>query len=101
MLSRCTFVDDWSRVPDDALRIVSTRATERDIMAEFLSGRQTTEYLAIDEVQNNTTWITADKNISKHLNKYCYEYEKCCLFVGAVVRMTYNVRNSPVTFSQG
>jgi hypothetical protein len=57
--------------------------------------------VAVDEVQNNTNWVIADRNISKHLNKACQEYDKCRMFVGAVVRMTYNERHGSVHFSEG
>jgi hypothetical protein len=101
VLAECTFVDNWKNVPDDAVRIVSTRAAEHEVMEEFLSGRVTTEYVANDEVQNNTNWVAADMHITNNLNRCCYEYDKCRLFIGAVVRMTYNERHSSVPFSQG
>jgi hypothetical protein len=102
VLTQCAFVPDWNHVPDNAVRIVSTRAAENEIMEEFLSSKQTTEYIAVDEVQNNTTWSLSDQGITNRLNKVCYEYERCRLFVGAIVRMTYNDRRSgSVIFSQG
>jgi hypothetical protein len=102
VLSHCNFVNDWKDVPDNAVRIVSTRAAEHEVMEQFLSTKNTIEYYAVDEVQNNTTWIAADKTISKRLNKSCYVYDRCRLFIGTVVRMTYNERRgSMMIFSQG
>ena len=101
VLSQCTFIDDWANVPQEAVRIVSTRAAEQIVMREFLSTKTTTAYMATDEVQNNTTWEAADTAVTNRLNNACYEYDKCELFVGAVIRMTYNERHGTVQFSQG
>ena len=49
VMEHCTFVDDWKNVPENAVRIVSTRAAEQTVMEEFLSGRITREYSALDE----------------------------------------------------
>jgi hypothetical protein len=101
ILSQCRFVDDWTSVPDDAVRIVSTRAAEQVVMEQFLANKVTYEYSAGDEVLNNSSWVTADRSVTNRLNKVCYEYEKCRLFLGAVVRMTYNERRGTTAFSQG
>ena len=70
-------------------------------MDEFLATKNTTDYLAVDEVQNNTSWIEAAPYTSRKLDKNCYEYLNCRLFVNAIVRMTYNERHGAVRFSQG
>ena len=101
VIENCTFVSDWKHVPENAVRIVSTRAAEEKVMDEFLSTKITKEYLAVDEVQNNTTWINAASYISQKLDRSCYEYSKCRLFIHAIVRMTYNERHATTQFSQG
>ena len=57
--------------------------------------------MAVDEVQNNTSWVSAASYISKKLDNACYEYSNCRLFVNAVIRMTFNERHHAITFSQG
>ena len=101
VLANCTFVADWKHVPETAVRIVSTRAAEQKVMDEFLIGRETTEYVATDEVQNNTLWVPAGPYITRKIDRACYEYFRCRLFVNAVIRMTYNERQATVNFSQG
>ena len=101
VLQSCSFVPDWKDIPDGAVRIVSTREAEKAVMDEFLANKNTTDYLAVDEVQNNTSWIEAAPYISRKLDKVCYEYLNCRLFVNAIVRMTYNERHAAVHFSQG
>ena len=97
VLQNCTFIGDWKDVPDNVVRIVSTRAAEQKVMDEFLAKKKTTEYIASDEVQNNTTWINAAPYISQKLDRTCYEYSTCRLFVSAIVRMTYNERHTSIT----
>jgi hypothetical protein len=102
VLGECRFEPDWSSVPDTAVRIVPTKAAEAKVMDEFLRGRQITSFVAIDEVQNGAVWVTASERISMQLNKTCYEYDVCKLYLNAVVRMTYNRRQDGVKiFSQG
>jgi hypothetical protein len=103
VLRECRFEDDWSSVPDLALRIVPTKAAENAVMEQFLQGRQTTSFTAIDEVQNGSIWERATQRITSQLNKNCYEYDICKLYVNAVVRMTYNCRkeDGSTIFSQG
>jgi hypothetical protein len=100
-MNLCTFVDDWSRVPDTAVRIVSTKKAEEQVMKDFLKGRQTVSYIALDEVQNGVVWQSAAARVSMQLNKRCYEYQVCDLYLHAVVRMTYNERQGAHPFSQG
>ncbi len=103
VLTECRFEDDWSTVPDVAVRIVPTKAAEKHVMDQFLQGRQTTSYTAIDEVQNGAVWERASERVTAQLNKNCYEYDVCKLYVNAVVRMTYNCRrqDGSTLFSQG
>jgi hypothetical protein len=100
-MSVCSTAENWSEVPSNAVRIVSTRAAEQTLMDQFLATQQTVQFEAVDEVQNHSRWVPADKAVSKKLSRSCYEYETCRLFVGAVVRMTYNEKHASVRFSQG
>jgi hypothetical protein len=70
-------------------------------MDQFLATKTTIDFVAVDEVQNNTTWILAVSQVSRRLDNALYEYALCRLFVNAVVRMTYNERQGSVKFSQG
>ena len=101
VMRECTFERDWSTVPDIAVRIVSTKAAELTVTEEFLAGRETKSYQAMDEVPNGVVWEPAGAHISKILNKRCYEYDVCKLYMNAVVRMTYNDRQCAHPFSQG
>ena len=101
LVAHCRVAADWSLVPDNAVRIVSTRAAEQAVMEQFLATRDTRSFVAIDEVQNNTNWVTAVQQVTKRLDKALYEYGVCRLFVNAVVRMTYNERRRAIHFSQG
>ena len=101
LLTHCAVAADWSEVPENAVRIVSTRAAEQAVMEQFLAGKTTKDYVAVDEVQDNTSWVTAVAHVTKRLNNSLYEYDVCKLFVNAVVRMTYNERRGAVQFSQG
>ena len=44
---------------------------------------------------------TAGAQVTKQLNKRCYEYDECKLFVKAVDRMTNNERQGRHQFRQG
>lgn len=50
VLAQCRFEDTWSTVPDYAVRIVPTREAERAVVNEYLQGKTTRDYTAIDEV---------------------------------------------------
>ena len=81
---------------------MSTKVAELNVMEEFLRGRQTHSYRAVDEVQNGAVWERASERVTQTLNRTLYEYQVCKLYVGAVVRMTYNRRLDGLTvFSQG
>jgi hypothetical protein len=101
VLTECQFVPDWTHVPDVAVRIVPTKAAELKVVEQFLEGRQTKSYSAIDEVQNGAVWDRAGDRVTKKLNNAVYEYDICQLYLYAVVRMTFNSRHGTVPFSQG
>ena len=84
-----------------AVHIVSTKATEIKVTEEFLADRETRNYDAFDKVQNGIAWQTAGAQVTKQLNKRCYEYDECKLFVKAVDRMTNNERQGRHQFRQG
>ena len=101
VLEHCQFVNDWTAVPDIAVRIVPTKAAEIQVMQEYLRGRQIRSFYAVDEVQNGAVWDPAGGRVSKRLNTNCYEYDVCQLYENAIVRMTYNERHGRILFSQG
>ena len=102
VVRECRNEVDWSTVPDDAVRIVSTKAAEMKVVDEFLSGRATRSFEALDFVQNGSVWERASERVTRALNRNCYEYQTCKLYIGAVVRMTYNRRDDGASvFSQG
>jgi len=106
VLTHSHVVASWNLVPSNAVRIVSTSTAEETVMQEFLSDKQTRDFVAIDRVQNNADWVPAVKAVTTRLNRALYEYGVCRLFVNAIVRMTFNERrvigNRPViVFSQG
>jgi len=101
VLLHCRFEPNWSSVPDAAVCIVPTKKAEMDAMDTILQGRQTITFHAVDEVQNGAKWDKATERVTWKLNQNCYEYDLCRLYVGAIVRMTYNKRAGAVPFSQG
>ena len=102
VVNQCRIEPDWSTVPDDAVRIVSTKAAELQVVEDFLRDKDIRSYKALDYVQNGAVWAIAGDRVTRALNHSCYEYDICRLYVGATVRMTYNHRINGVTvFSQG
>ena len=101
ILDNCSSAVDWNAVPEDAVRIVPTKAAERSVIDTFLATRLTRSFQAIDEVLNGSVWARANNRITKRLNRDCYEYDNCRLYVRAIVCMTYNERRNAVQFSQG
>ena len=99
VVAKCRVVANWELVPTHAVRIVSTRAAENEVMENFLRTKVTRDFVAIDEVQNNVDWVSATREVSKRLDGRLYEYGLCRLYVDAVVRMTYNERNHAINFS--
>jgi hypothetical protein len=101
VLLNCRFSPDWDSVPEDAVRIVPTKKAEKTIIEKYLSSKQTTNFVAIDEVLNGTVWAKAGDRITKRLNRDCYEYDNCRIYLHAIVRMTYNEHRNATQFSQG
>jgi hypothetical protein len=101
ILDNCSSAVDWDSVPEDAVRIVSTKAAEREVIDKFLETQVTRSFKSIDEVLNGSVWARANERITKRLNRDCYEYENCRLYLRAIVCMTYNERRHAVPFSQG
>jgi predicted GIY-YIG superfamily endonuclease len=101
VLRECRFEQTWANVPELAVRIVSTKAAEQQVLDEFLASKQTKAFVARDEVQNGAVWQAAGPRITKRLNKNLYEYDVCRLYKNAIVRMTYNEKHGLHQFSQG
>jgi predicted GIY-YIG superfamily endonuclease len=101
ILESCHFVADWAKVPEMAVRLVPTKTAEVRMTDEFLRGRNTEVYRAVDEVQNGAVWEKADEPVSRRLNQNCLEHEACELYLNAILRMTYNERQRAIPFSRG
>jgi hypothetical protein len=103
----CHFVSTWNEVPDMALRIVATRSARERATRNFLaklrdSNISLVEYHALDEFENlNNHWYPADASFARDISKDCLEEEIVTLYIGAVVRMTYNSNVADIRFNQG
>lgn len=102
-------VSSWQLVPEHYLKVVGTREGCRTILREYLrikqnDGTRTFTYVCTDHVQTNRTTKLAGAQISTFLSNHVQELVHLVLFVGAVVRLTFN-NNSPrphlPRFSQG
>ena len=98
-MEQCRFKDNWSAMPDTAVRIVSTKPAEKKVTSEFLANHHTISFTAIDMVKNSKAWELAGPRVKKQLNHKCYEYNTLHLYMYAIVRMTYNDRQG--NFSHG
>lgn len=105
--ARCHFVQCWSQVPRQAMRVVSTRKAEKHVTDLFIQDLQqdNVEVVTIkakDEVENaGATWAPASSYISRQLDRKVLEGHSLHLFRGAVVRMTFNNNTTRQVFSQG
>ena len=103
----CNYVKSWNEVPQSAMRIVSTRRAEKEVISKYLiglnaNGIQLCEFQAIDEISNiNGVWIPAQEYYSRTLDRACLEPFQVSIYPGAVVRMTYNQNYGPAIFNQG
>jgi len=101
ILDNCSSAVDWNAVPADAVRILPTKAAERSVIDTFLATQNTESFIVIDEVLNGSVWARANQRITRRLNRDCYEYDNCRLYLRAIVCMTYSERRNAVQFSQG
>nr|XP_039262880.1 uncharacterized protein LOC120338934 isoform X2 [Styela clava] len=103
----CNFVEDWCTVPDEAMRIVSTRKAEQMVIDEFLKGKledpdvQLKKFSAVDEVYDGMTWGQATNTQTRQITRQVLEPEEIMLFNGSVLRLTYNNNSGNTKFSQG
>ncbi|XP_039271516.2 uncharacterized protein LOC120345964 [Styela clava] len=103
----CNFVDNWSFVPDDAMRIVSTRKAEQMVIEDFLKSKSEDPnvtlktFHSIDEVYDGVTWGPATTNQSYQITRQVLEPVELLLFKGAILRLTYNNNSENTKFSQG
>ncbi|XP_014681905.1 PREDICTED: ATP-dependent DNA helicase PIF1-like, partial [Priapulus caudatus] len=106
---RC--VARWDDVPPHVLRVVGTRKASQHIVNEFLQRKITdptvdcVTYLANDEIETAGGQVRdANEDTKRQLNYKCQEPSSLIIFVGAVMRLTYNNINetpSVPRFSQG
>nr|XP_039259083.1 uncharacterized protein LOC120335608 isoform X2 [Styela clava] len=103
----CNFVEKWNDVPEEAMRIVSTRKAEQMAIAEFLRSKsddpnvELKKFVAIDEVYDGVTWGTATTIQSNQITRQVLEPKEIFLFKGSVLRLTYNNNFGTTKFSQG
>ncbi|KAA0189457.1 hypothetical protein HAZT_HAZT007422 [Hyalella azteca] len=105
------FVPSWDHVPDDVIRVVSKRVAEREAVERYLllktntPGLEHKTYVSEDTVESAAgTWVVADGRVSAQLDRQLPEARELTLFVGAVMRVTFNnvqVRRDLPRFSQG
>nr|XP_039258626.1 uncharacterized protein LOC120335208 [Styela clava] len=103
----CNFVGNWNSVPEDAMRIVSTRKAEQMAIDEFLEGKandpnvQLVKFISTDEVYDGASWGPANTTQTHAITRQVLEPEEISLFIGAVLRLTYNNNSGNAKFSQG
>jgi hypothetical protein len=104
-------VPTWSDVPPHVLRVVGTRQASQQILNEFLAMKMADPHVhcvsfpAVDEIETPGGQVmNANQSTSHQLNMKCHEPSTLVVFVGAVMRLTYNNTNVTPTrprFSQG
>nr|XP_039271517.1 uncharacterized protein LOC120345964 isoform X2 [Styela clava] len=103
----CNFVDNWDRVPEESMRIVSTRKAEQMVIEDFLTSKRNDpnvtlrKFVAIDEVHDGSTWGPATPMQSNQITRQVLEPKEISLFKGSVLRLTYNNNSGNPNFSQG
>ena len=101
----------WNDVPGHVLRIVGTRQASKQILDQFLLSKQADPLLecftfeAVDEIeQPGGQVLAANRWTTNQLNYKCLEPSTLVVYVGAVMRLTYNNTYPTATcprFSQG
>nr|XP_039257388.1 uncharacterized protein LOC120334012 [Styela clava] len=103
----CNFVEKWDEVPEEAMRIVSTRRAEQMAISEFLKSKsddpnvELKKFVAIDEVYDGASWGSATTMQSNQITRQVLEPKEIFLFKGSVLRLTYNNNFGNTKFSQG
>ena len=108
--SRRQLVPDWKDVPPAVLRVLPTRKAVATAVADYLRRKRedpalvSATFTAVDEVESSAgNWAPANEQCVRHLNHTCAEHEELFVFVGAVMRLTFNNTNPLLgpRFSQG
>jgi predicted GIY-YIG superfamily endonuclease len=104
-------VASWMTVPSHVLRVVGTRAASSEILHDFLEGKKADPFIecvtfqASDEIEAvGGQIIAANRKTIGELSYKCLEPSTLVVFVGAVMRLTYNNVHGVATcprFSQG
>ena len=104
-------VSSWSDVPPNVLRIVGTKQACEEIVQNYLSEKECDPtikcavFCSRDESETGSGgWATANATVVKKLSNMCLEPRRLVLFLGQIVRLTYN-NTTPTPrvprFSQG
>ena len=103
----CNFVGDWKDIPNDAMRVVSTRKAEQVVINEFLESKRNEPGVEIkvfagaSEVTSGQSWSLANRSEVTRISKHVLEPEELQIFKGEVMRLTYNKTHGSIKFSQG
>ena len=104
---RGNFYHSWKDVPVGVMRVVSTKQAEKDTADDFLvaveaKGTIVERYESRDEIcGGGGQWQEATTSARRTLDNSCLEARELRVFVGCVVRLTYNSYMAGPTFSQG
>ena len=107
---RHNFIPHWDDVPPAVLRILPTKKAVATAVADYLRRKRadpalvSATFAASDQVESSAgNWVTANEQCVRHLNRTCAEEHELFLYVGAVMRLTFNNTNPAVAprFSQG
>ena len=104
-------VSSWNDVPGHVLRIVGTGKGSKQILNQFLLSKRADPLVecftfdAKDEIeQTGGQVLAANQWVTNQLNYKCLEPSFLVVYVGAIMRLTYNNTNPTATcprFSQG
>jgi predicted GIY-YIG superfamily endonuclease len=104
-------VASWMAVPAHVLRVVGTRQASANILRDFLNAKMAdhmvhcVSFQATDEIEAlGGQIVAANRKTIRELNYKCLEPVTLVLFLGAVMRLTYNNVHGTQTcprFSQG
>jgi predicted GIY-YIG superfamily endonuclease len=109
VVNNATHYASFADVPEGAIRILPKRNSVNAAVKQAIESKRGDpniklfEFPAMDEVDSGVgSWReTVDRTVIRKLNNEVYEEENLVVYVGAVVRLTYNENNARVKFSQG
>ena len=101
--SKCQFVETWDKVDNTNIRIFATRKAEREATLKKIeevtrSGAAFQTVDCNDEMCTSSTnnWVEANTAVKSFLNRNCLEPDSLFLYVGAIMRLTVNMKDHQV-----